>query len=102
MPTDWAVWTAIAGMSVATYLTRAGGFWLMGFVRVTQRVERLLRHLASSVFVAIVVGGAMRGDPAATVAIAASMTAMALTRKAALAVLAGVASAALWRLAGGR
>ncbi len=102
MPSEWAIWVAIAGMAVATYLTRAGGFWLMGFVRVTQRVERLLRHLASSVFVAIVVGGAMRGDPAATVAIAASMTAMALTRKAPLGVLAGVAAAALWRLAGGR
>ncbi len=102
MTHDWTVWAAIAGMSVATYLTRAGGYWLMSLVRVTKRVERVLRHLASSVFVAIVLGGAMKGDPAASLAIVASMLAMVLTRSAPLAVAAGVATAALWRLAGGR
>ena len=102
MTSELAIAAAVAGMSCATYLTRAGGYWLMRVVRVTQRVERLLRHLASSVFVAIVVGGAVKGDPAATVAIIASMTTMALTRKAVPAVAIGVLAAALWRLAGGR
>jgi uncharacterized membrane protein len=102
MPTEWAIAAVLAGTCVATYLTRAGGFWLMSYVPVTQRVERLLRHLASSVFVAIVVGGAAKGDPAATVATAVSMPVMALTRKSPLAMAAGVAAAALWRLFGGR
>lgn len=102
MTHDWSIWAAIAGMSVATYLTRAGGYWLMSFVRVTRRVERVLRHLGSSVFVAIVLGGAVKGDPAASLAIAVSMLAMLLTRSAPLAVIAGVVAAALWRLLGGR
>lgn len=102
MTHEWAVVAAIAGMGVATFVTRAGGVWLMSFVRVTQRVERFLRHLASSVFVAIVVAGAVKGDPAAWVAIAAASVAMTATRSPALAVVAGVGAAALWRLAGGQ
>ena len=101
MPNDLAVAAAIAGMSIGTYLTRAGGFWLMSYVRVTQRVERLLRHLAGSVFVAIVLGGAVKGDPVASIAIAVSIAVMAMTRKAPLAVLAGVGAAAGWRAVAG-
>lgn len=102
MAIDWTITAAVLGMALATYMTRAGGYWLMSFVRVTQRVERLLRHLASSVFVAIVVGGAAKGEPAATVAIVVSMTVMALTRKAPVALVTGVAAAAVWRMLGGR
>ena len=101
MQTDLVIAAAIAGMAIATYVTRAGGYWLMSLVPVTQRVERLLRHLASSVFVAIVTGGAVKGEPAATVAIAASMTIMATTRRATLALASGVVAAAVWRLMGG-
>lgn len=97
MPNDLAIAAAIAGMSVGTYLTRAGGYWLMSYVRVSQRVERLLRHLAGSVFVAIVLGGAVKGDAIASAAIGASVVVMALTRKAPLAVVTGVGVAAGWR-----
>ena len=101
MQIDVAISAAIAGMAIATYVTRAGGYWLMSLVPVTRRVERLLRHLASSVFVAIVTGGAVKGDPAATVAIVASMSVMATTRQATLALASGVGAAAVWRLMGG-
>ena len=101
MTIEWAVAAAVAGMAAATYLTRASGYWLMSFVRVTQRVERLLRHLAGSVFVAIVVGGAMKGDAAASIAIVAAMATMAATRSAVPAVIAGVVAAAGWRAMGG-
>ena len=100
MMSDWAIALAITGMSAATYLTRAGGFWLMHLVRVTKRVERLLRVLAGSVFVAIATGGAVKGDSASWVAIGAAMAAMVIGRNAVAAILAGVLAAALWRLVG--
>jgi uncharacterized membrane protein len=98
MTHEWAVALVIALMAVGTYLTRAGGYWLMRFVRVTPRVERLLRVLAGSVFVAIVTGQAVKGDAAACVAIVVSITVMALTRSAVAAMVVGVGVAALVRL----
>jgi Branched-chain amino acid transport protein (AzlD) len=35
---------AIAVMAAATFVIRAGGFWLMGRVRLTTRVRRILEH----------------------------------------------------------
>ena len=32
----------ILGMALATYATRAGGLWLMGYVKPSPRVERWL------------------------------------------------------------
>ena len=41
MPANAEFWLAIAGMAVVTYACRASGFWAMGFVRITPRVERV-------------------------------------------------------------
>lgn len=56
-PHDWfsaAAIVAILGMTATTYLMRAGGFWLMGHVPITPRVQRMLNALPGSVVVAIV------------------------------------------------
>lgn len=92
-----AALVAIAGMSVVTFATRVGGAWMMGFVPMTPRLRLFLRHLASSVMVAIVVGAAARGDIAAWLAIAAGTGVMLATRHSFAAIMAGMAVAAGWR-----
>ncbi len=47
------IWLAIAGMALVTYLCRAGGFWAMGFVRMTPRVEGWLAAMPSALVAAI-------------------------------------------------
>lgn len=62
---------AIFGMGLATYATRAGGFWLMSHVTLSRKLERFLRHSAGGVLVAIVVAAAMKGDVAMWASLAA-------------------------------
>jgi hypothetical protein len=45
----FGVWIAIAAMAMVTYVIRAGGFWLMGYVPFTQRVRSVLNALPGSV-----------------------------------------------------
>lgn len=45
----FGVWIAIAAMAVVTYAIRAGGFWLMGYVPLTQRMRSILNALPGSV-----------------------------------------------------
>lgn len=88
---------AILGMAAATYVTRAAGFWLMGYVEITPRIERFLRHMAGGVLVAIVTAAAMNGSPAMWIGLATAFGAMLLLRKPMTAILIGVAIAALLR-----
>lgn len=85
------------GMGVVTYLTRVGGVWAMEFIPITRRVEIFLRHMASSVIVAIVVGGAARGDVVANVALATSIVVMVVTRQTYLALTVAMVVAAAIR-----
>ncbi len=88
---------AVAGMALVTYATRAGGILLMGWVPLTPRLEAFLRHLSSSVLVALVVPAALRGDAAAITAVALTAAVMVAARNLAGAMSAGVAGAALIR-----
>lgn len=45
---------AILGMGLVTYITRAGGFWLIGRVTLTPRLERVLESLPGTVLIAII------------------------------------------------
>ncbi len=47
------IWIAIAGMALASYACRAGGYWAMGFVRMTPRVEGWLAAMPSALVAAI-------------------------------------------------
>lgn len=90
---------AILGMALVTYATRAGGILLMGLIPVTPRVEAFLRHLSSSVLVALVAPAMAKGDPAAMAAVAVTLVVMFATRQLVAAMAAGVAAAALFRYA---
>jgi uncharacterized membrane protein len=95
---DGPMLVAILGMALVTYLTRAGGVLLMGVVRITPRVEAFLRHLSSSVLVALVVPAVLESRESATfVAVAATVLVMALSRQLVAAMLTGVVAAALVR-----
>jgi uncharacterized membrane protein len=94
---DLTALLVIAGMTLVTYATRIGGVLLMGLVPITPRVEAFLRHLSSSVLVALVVPSVLRGDAAGYVAVATAMVAMIALRNAVGAMALGVAAAAVVR-----
>jgi uncharacterized membrane protein len=101
MTADMIALATVVGMGVVTFATRAGGLWLMRLIPPTRTVDRFLRHLASSVVVALLAGAAARGDPAAWAAIFVSFAVMAVTGRSFAAIAAGMAAAALWRFAAG-
>lgn len=84
---------AILGMAVATALTRIGGFWMMGYVTLSPRLERFLRHTAAGVLVAIVTAAAVKGDPAMWAGLATAIGVMLVLRKSMTAILIGMAIA---------
>lgn len=81
---------AIAGMALATLLTRVGGFWMMSYVTISPRLERFLRHTAGGVLVSIVTAAAMKGDPAMWAGLATAIVVMLLLRKSMTAILIGM------------
>jgi uncharacterized membrane protein len=99
MPDLGSPWTlvAILAMAVPTYAMRAGGFWLMTHVPLTPRLRRMLEALPGAVVVATVLPIVAREGVPAALAIAAVGAAMLLRRNDFLAVLAGLAAAALAR-----
>ena len=100
-PSDgWGMAAAIAAMAVATYAMRAGGFWLMGHVPPSARLRRMLEALPGSVVVATVLPIIVREGFAAAIAIAAAGAVMLVRRNDLLAVITGMAVAALARAAG--
>jgi uncharacterized membrane protein len=92
--------TAILVMAAATYLMRAGGFWLMAHVPLTARVRRMLAALPGSIIVAIVLPLIAKSGAMAAVAIAAAAAVMIVRRNEMLAIAVAVGLAALGRSAG--
>ena len=97
---DGATLAAILAMGVLTYGTRAGGFWLMGYVAISPRIERFLRHMAGGVLVAIVTAACVNGDRPMWAGLALAIAIMLLLRRPMTAMLAGMALAAGLRLLG--
>jgi uncharacterized membrane protein len=93
----FGVWIAIAGMAMVTYVIRAGGFWLMGYVPLTQRARSVLNVLPGSVIAAIIVPLAVRGGTAATSAVVTALVVMAFRRNDLLVVICGMGGAVLVR-----
>jgi len=91
------VWLIIAAMAIVTYLTRIGGFVLMAYVPLTRRVRAFLQALPGAVVVAIVLPVAVKGGIAASLAVAVSLAVMAWRKNDVVAVVCGVAAAALVR-----
>lgn len=98
-PAPSAAIAAIAGMAVLTYVTRAGGLVLARAMPSTPFFAAFLRHLGSSVIVALVTATMLRGDRAGMVATAVTVAAAARGRPTS-ALFAGMATAAALRWSG--
>lgn len=87
----------IAGMAAVTYLTRAGGLVIARVLPSTPFVTAFLKHLGTSVIVALVTATLAKGDGPGVVATAAAITIAAISGRPTVAMLAGMAIAALLR-----
>lgn len=97
---DLGVWIAIAAMALVTYAMRAGGFWMMGRVPLTPRVQRMLAALPGSIVAATVLPIVVNGGAVAAAAVGAGVLTMWVARNDFLAVMVGMAVAAAARAAG--
>jgi uncharacterized membrane protein len=91
---------AFTVMMAVTVASRLGGFWLMRYVPITPRVRRMLDALPGSIIVAAALPVAVEGGLVAIGAITAAMVITIIRRNDFLAVLTGMAVAALARAAG--
>ena len=67
---------AIAGMAIVMYLTRIGGFWLVGRLSPTPRVTRIIEQLGGVTLVALTAPSVVNaGTPGIIAAIVAALTA---------------------------
>lgn len=96
IPDASAVFLAIAGMAAVTYLARAGGLVIARVLPPTPFVTAFLKHLGTSVIVALVTATMMKGDWAGMVATGVTVVGAA-TGWPTTAMLAGMAVAALLR-----
>ncbi len=89
---------AILGMALVTYATRAGGFWLMGLVTPSPRVEAWLEQIPGAVLVALIAPTVLASSIAETFAAVATVLVAIRTKNVLIAMLVGVATVALLRL----
>ena len=88
----------ILGMALVTYATRAGGFWLMGLVTPSPRVETWLKQIPGAVLVALIAPTILASSVAETLAAVATVLVAIRTKNVLIAMLVGVATVALLRL----
>jgi uncharacterized membrane protein len=94
------VMIAFAVMTAVTVLSRIGGYWLMGYVNVTPRVRRMLDALPGSIIIAAALPVAVNGGAVVMFAIVAAMVVTIIRRNDFIAVITGMAVAALARALG--
>ena len=88
----------ILGMALVTYSTRAGGFWLMGLVTPSPRIEAWLKQIPGAVLVAIIAPTVLTSSIAETLAAVATILVAIRTKNVLIAMLVGIATVALLRL----
>ncbi|QBD76288.1 AzlD domain-containing protein [Ktedonosporobacter rubrisoli] len=81
---------AIFGMALVTYMVRAGGLWLMGFVKPSPWVEAWLKALPGAVIVSLVAPTVLASSLPETLAALATVLVAARTKKLFLAIVVGV------------
>ncbi|HJT59003.1 MAG TPA: AzlD domain-containing protein [Ktedonobacteraceae bacterium] len=91
MPNDALALLTILGMALVTYLTRAGGLWLMSFVTPSPRVEAWLRQIPGAVLVAIIAPTVLASSIAETLASLFAILVAWRTKNVLAAMIAGVA-----------
>ena len=85
---------AILLMAVVTYLTRAGGYWLLGRFALSPRLEAGLGYLPGSVFIALVIPATIEEGPAGAIAIAVTAVVIRRTNNLLITLVAGIG--AIW------
>lgn len=97
MSVDPITLTAILGMAIVTYLTRVGGYWLVGRFTLGARAQAALDAVPGAVLISVIAPMALAtGWPETVAAIVAVLAALRLPLLAAVAV--SVAAVALLRL----
>jgi uncharacterized membrane protein len=94
-PLGWIA--VIAAMAVAVYLTRAGGYWLIGRIPIGRRLRKMLDALPGAIIAATIAPLLAHGGISALAAVAAALLAMITLRNDFAAVTAGIVAAALVR-----
>ena len=84
----------VAAMAMTVYLTRAGGYWLIGRVTIGPRLRRMLNALPGAVIAATIAPILVQGGLRALLSMLAAATVMYFLRRDFAAVAAGVAVAA--------
>ncbi|MEO6889474.1 MAG: AzlD domain-containing protein [Ktedonobacteraceae bacterium] len=97
MPNDTLAVLTIAGMALVTYMTRAGGMWLMGLVTPSPRVEAWLRSIPGAVLVALIAPTVFASGLAETLAAGATVLVAIRTKNVLLAMVVGVGVVVLAR-----
>ncbi len=87
-------------MTIAVYLTRAGGYWLIGRVTIGPRLRKMLDALPGAIIAATIAPLLLHGGLSALCAVGAALAAMILLRNDFAAVAAGLGTAALVRAIG--
>ncbi len=99
MSLDPATLAAILGMTLATYLCRAGGYWLFRQIRPGRTMRAALAYLPGTLFVGYVAPGLWSGGPQAWAGGAMTVAAMVATGNVGVAIFAGTGAAWLvWLL----
>lgn len=88
---------AIVLMGIITYALRAGGFWLMGRVTLSPRVEAGLAYLPGAVITALVVPSVVAEGVAGVAGLAAVAIAMWIRPNLMLSLIAGIGTVVLVR-----
>ncbi len=88
---------AIVLMAIVTYLTRAGGYWMMGRVTISPRIEAGLVHLPGAVLIALIAPATVEEGVPGVVALAVTALVMRRTSNLFLAMVAGVGTIWLMR-----
>src|SRR5215472_6683713 len=99
MPNETLTLITILGMAFVTYVTRAGGFWLMGLVRPSPRVEAWLRQIPGAVLVAIIAPTVLASSLAETLAALATALVALRTKNVLVAMVVGVGAVWVLRIA---
>ncbi|MDS0280691.1 AzlD family protein [Haloarcula onubensis] len=92
-----SVVAVIAGMSLVTYATKAGGFWVLNRITISERVEAGLEVLPGAIIVAILAPELVAAGPAEWAASAVVLVVMVRTENVLLALLGGLAAVLAFR-----
>lgn len=98
METSLAALLAILGMAVVTYATRISGFWLLGRITPTPRVQEWMRAIPGAVLVSLIAPALLAAGVVGFVAAAAVVVIAARTHQMLPALVAGVVIVAVARL----